>query len=237
LIKKGKDSGDFVLVSEIGGGPVKYNKARMIIAPILAILMISLAAADVLDLLPLALAAAFMMIFIGCLTIPQAIKATNLRVIIMIAASFAMASALEVTGVANEWAHNLVSLFGSSQWGLLYAVYVATALLTALLSNASAAALMLPIVFELSLSGGAPLLGIKALLVCIMVAASADFSTPIGYQTNLMAWVPGGYHFTDYARIGLPLQVLLSLVSTTIIYFVFGTKGGPAILKAVSGAC
>lgn len=77
-------------------------------------------------------------------------------------------------------------------FGLLYGVYLATALLTALLSNASSAAIMVPIVLSLpdDLIAG---INVKAFIYCIMVAASADFSTPIGYQTNLMVWGPGGY--------------------------------------------
>ncbi len=81
--------------------------------------------------------------------------------------------------------------------GLLYGVYLSTALLTSLLNNASAAALMVPIVFSFqsSLVTG---VNVKAFVYCIMVGASADFSTPIGYQTNLMVWGPGGYHSTRW---------------------------------------
>jgi di/tricarboxylate transporter len=144
----------------------------------------------------------------------------------------------------------------AGSFGLLYGVYLSTALLTSLLNNASAAALMVPIVFSFqsSLVTG---VNVKAFVYCIMVGASADFSTPIGYQTNLMVWGPGGYNstplgpsffcvmhrillaqpqfacvscrvhdnarykFTDYTKVGLPLQALLSLISVGIIYWQF----------------
>jgi di/tricarboxylate transporter len=87
-----------------------------------------------------------------------------------------------------------------------------------LLSNASAAALMIPIVFSLPQDT----LNVKAFVYVVMLGASADFSTPIGYQTNLMVWGPGGYKFYDYARIGLPLQLIVSLITVGLCLIIFG---------------
>jgi len=104
----------------------------------------------------------------------------------------------------------------AGSYGLLVGTYLATTVLTAVLSNVSAAAIMVPVAY--SLRGSAP---IKALLYVVMHGASADFSTPIGYQTNLMVWGPGGYKFWDYTRVGLPLQIVCLISTTIVCYFAF----------------
>lgn len=99
-------------------------------------------------------------------------------------------------------------------------VYLGTTLLTAVLSNVSAAAIMVPVAF--SLQANAPL---KALLYVVMHGASADFSTPIGYQTNLMVWGPGGYRFSDYTKVGLPLQMIAGAITVVVAFFAFSEEG------------
>eukprot|EP01100_Stratorugosa_tubuloviscum_P005739 TRINITY_DN254_c0_g2_i1.p1 TRINITY_DN254_c0_g2~~TRINITY_DN254_c0_g2_i1.p1 ORF type:complete len:669 (-),score=352.75 TRINITY_DN254_c0_g2_i1:136-2142(-) len=216
FVEKHKNSNDFLVAYEIGGSHLAYDGWRQICACLLAILMIILNAADLCDLLTLALCAAFGMVFIGCFDFDKAVGHINFFVMLTISASFGMSAALENTGVAKELADNILAIFEPlGNIGILYAVYLATAVLTALLSNASSAAIMVPIVFNLGVAD------VKIYLYCVMVAASADFSTPIGYQTNLMVWGPGGYKFYDYTRFGFPLQVLLSIVSVVILNFAY----------------
>ncbi|ELR11725.1 TrkA Cterminal domain containing protein [Acanthamoeba castellanii str. Neff] len=221
----GPDSGgDFITVSRVGGssgGKMGVDYERMCLAPVIAAIMILVSTFELTSLLTASLCAAFIMIITGCISVEKAVAATNFRLIAMIASSFGMAMACEKTGVAQILAHDLVSIFmPAGSFGLLYGVYLSTALLTSLLNNASAAALMVPIVFSFqsSLVTG---VNVKAFVYCIMVGASADFSTPIGYQTNLMVWGPGGYKFMDYTKVGLPLQALLSLISVGIVYWQF----------------
>ncbi|KAL6067728.1 putative sulfur deprivation response regulator [Balamuthia mandrillaris] len=210
--------GDFLLVSQVGDSALARDWKRLIAAPFFALVMVVLSAAEVTDLMTASLCASFACIAIGCLTWRQIKGAVNVPVIVTIAASFAMAEALEVTGVAAELADNLL---GMTSWagdpGLIFGVYLATVLLTALLSNASAAAILVPVVFSLEQDS----VNVKALIYTVMVGASAAFSTPIGYQTNLMVWGPGGYTFLDFPRFGLPLQLLLAIVTTVAVYFFF----------------
>ena len=97
---------------------------------------------------------------------------------------------------------------------LVACVYVATAVLTELISNNAAAALMFPIAAETAAAAGLELLPFALL---VMMAASASFATPIGYQTNLMVWTPGGYRFGDYLRLGIPLQLIAAGVTILLV--------------------
>jgi len=216
-----KRSTDFITLAEPdGGGPVKINYFLLFVALLANAVMISFDAAEIGDLLTLALMASYVCLMAGCLTVRQAVDCIPIRLIIVIAASFAMATALNVTGVAAEIAANLTSLTEPiGPIGLLYGIYLATVLLTALLSNGAAAALMIPIIFALTFDT----ISVKAYVYAVMLGASADFSTPIGYQTNLMVWGPGGYKFYDFPRYGIPLQIILSFVTVGLCYLIYGT--------------
>jgi di/tricarboxylate transporter len=95
-------------------------------------------------------------------------------------------------------------------------VYLATVLFTAVINNNAAALLMFPIAQAVTASLD---VSIVPFALAIMMAASAEFSTPIGYQTNLMVYGPGGYRFSDYLRIGLPLNGVVALVSLSMIFW------------------
>ena len=99
-------------------------------------------------------------------------------------------------------------------WLLLLLVYAITSLLTEMITNNAAAVIMFPL--SVSVAGA---LGVSPVpfIIAIMVAASASFATPIGYQTNLMVSGPGGYRFSDFMRIGIPLNLLLAAVSVLVI--------------------
>src|SRR5690606_16923481 len=119
------------------------------------------------------------------------------------------------SGLAAALAGSLVH--GLDQWGpvvLLTAIVLATVLLTELITNNAAAVLIFPVAVTIALDAG---LDPRPFAIAIAVAASASFLTPIGYQTNTMVYGPGGYRFTDYARLGLPLTLA---VVTAIIFFV-----------------
>jgi di/tricarboxylate transporter len=132
----------------------------------------------------------------------------------VIAAAFGLERALQKTGTASVIAHTFLGLAGDNPWMALALVYGVTMLMTELLTNNAAAALMFPIAIATAAS-----LGVQPLpfAVAVMLAASYGFATPIGYQTNLMVYGPGGYHFADYLRIGIPLDLLMGLTAVLII--------------------
>jgi hypothetical protein len=131
--------------------------------------------------------------------------------------SFINLKALQNSGVASAVATTLVSLAessGTGTVGLLTAVYFATFLISNVVTNNAAAALMFPIAAEAADKAGFPLMAISFI---VMLAASASFMSPFGYQTNLMVYGPGGYVFADFLRFGVPMQIVQLVVSVAVI--------------------
>ncbi len=153
------------------------------------------------------------------LTPSEASRAVDIDVIILIAAAFGLAHAVQESGLAQTVAGGLVDALGFlGHRGLLTGVIIATAALTALVTNNAAALLMFPIAVATAQQAG---LDPRGFAVAVAVAASVDFLTPIGYQTNTMVYGPGGYHFGDYARLGAPITLVVILTLVTLIPIVW----------------
>ena len=99
-------------------------------------------------------------------------------------------------------------------WAVIFAVYFLASALTEVVSNNAVAVIVTPIAIELGLALG---LDPRPLAVAVMFAASASFATPIGYQTNMMVYGPGGYRFTDFLKVGIPLNVILGITASLMI--------------------
>jgi di/tricarboxylate transporter len=124
----------------------------------------------------------------------------------MIAAAFGLAAAMETSGLAETIATGIVDVFGSwGDYGVLLGIVLATTLITNFISNAATVLLLFPIAMAAGTSLG---LEPRGLGMAVALAAAVAFVTPIGYQTNIMVYGPGGYRFTDYLRLGLPLTAL-----------------------------
>lgn len=204
---------DFLVVSPVGGeSPVATAKAPIVAAVTLGVIV--LAAADVLPLLEGALLGAAALIATRTLSFQEARDAIDLDVVILTASAFGLGGAMQSTGLAEQIADGLTGAFdGFGEVGVVFGVVLATAVLTELVTNNAAALVMFPIAIA---SAGAAGVDPRAMAVAVAVAASASFITPIGYQTNTMVYGPGGYRFTDYARVGAPLAAVV-LVGTTIM--------------------
>ncbi len=205
-----RNDSSFALVSEVeGSAPPRHERAALAGGLMLAMIL-----ANALGWIPLfnaALLAAGAMVVTRCLTGADAIRSVEVRVLVAIAAAFATGTALERTGAARVLAEGLVGAAAPlGSLGVLAAVYVATTVLTELITNNAAAALMFPFAVATAEAAGLP---VKPFLLVLMMAASASFATPIGYQTNLMAYGPGGYRFGDFLRFGIPLQLTLATVT------------------------
>ena len=184
---------------------------------IIAVAMIAVYTAGVTELLVAAIFAASIMIACGALSEQEARDAIKWDVIVTIAAAFGMSKALQNSGVAGIIAKTLVDLAeksGTGDVGLLTAVYFATFLISNVVTNNAAAALMFPIAAEAAEKAGFDLMSISFI---VMLAASASFMSPFGYQTNLMVYGPGGYVFADFLRFGVPMQVVQLVVSVAVI--------------------
>jgi di/tricarboxylate transporter len=152
------------------------------------------------------------MLVAGVATFDELAGDVEWRVLIAIVAALGLGSALTDTGAAARVAHGIVGLGGDSTYLVLALIYLATAITTELVTNNAAAVLMLPIALDTATQTGSSELPFIAV---VMIAASASFVTPIGYQTNLMVFGPGGYRFGDFARMGTP--VTLAVAITTIL--------------------
>jgi di/tricarboxylate transporter len=121
---------------------------------------------------------------------------------------------MQTSGAGNFVGRAAMSVAGDHPLAVLSAVYIATALLTAIVTNNAAAVLMFPVGLSAATEVG---LSPEATAVAIAVAASASFATPVGYQTNLMVYGPGGYKYTDYLRFGLPLTLIVGVIALLVI--------------------
>jgi len=160
-----------------------------------------------------AVLAAALMLATRCVSIETARKSIDWEVLLAIAASFALGSALDKSGAARMIATSTSELSGNNPWIALGFIYFITLVVTELITNNAAAALMFPFALATAQSLGVSYL---PFVIAVMMAASAGFATPIGYQTNLMVYGPGGYRFSDYLRVGVPLDLLIMAITVAI---------------------
>jgi di/tricarboxylate transporter len=216
-----RNSRDFLLLRPIEGASVPRHERSWLAWLILAAVVIA-ATFGWTSLVTAAFLGAGAMVLARCCSASAARKSVEIDVLLVIAASFGIGKALEISGAAGALAGGLVELAGNQPLALLAAVYVATAVLTAIITNNAAAVLMFPLAWA-AVHGLD--LDFMPFAVCIAMAASASFATPIGYQTNLMVYGPGGYRFGDYLRFGLPLNVLVGVVTLVVIPLVWPLAG------------
>ncbi|HEX7008177.1 MAG TPA: SLC13 family permease, partial [Alphaproteobacteria bacterium] len=173
------------------------------------------ASSGVLPIVAAALLGALAMLVAGVLTLDQAVRAVDRRIVLMLAATLALGTALQNTGGAQFLATSVLAAFDGAGPAVIHAVlFLAIAAITNVLSNNACAVLFTPIAVAL-----AGQLGVDPTVFAIAVifAASCSFATPIGYQTNLLVMGPGNYRFVDFVRAGLPLTILVWLT-----YSLFG---------------
>ena len=207
------DRDDFLLIAGMDPSrttmPVSTAKAALAIGILAAIII--LATLEVVPILVGSLVGALLMLVFGILTPTQAKRSIDLEVIVIIAAAFGLAAAMENTGLAQTAADAIVGAFGSfGARGALLGIVLPPMVLTEMITNNAAALLMFPIGLSLAEGTGLNPVGVA---VAIAVAASSSFLTPIGYQTNTMVYGPGGYKFFDYWRLGLPLSLAMLVLT------------------------
>jgi di/tricarboxylate transporter len=212
FVQQQQHNRDFLLVHPLQGEAVPRHDRAWLAASILLV-MVALATAGWLSMLEAALLAGGAMLITRCTSAVSARASIDWSVLVMIGASLGLGSALEVSGAAIAIAGGGLSLVGENPWLVLLVIYLLTTLLTEIITNNAAAVLMFPIAQSTAISLD---VSFWPFIVCLMMAASASFATPIGYQTNLMVYGPGGYRFSDYLRIGVPLNIVLGLVTVLL---------------------
>ncbi len=177
--------------------------------------MIGTATLGLADIMTCALTAAFLMIITGCLQMRDAYRALQGDVLILIAGTIALGTAMQKTGTSQLYAEAFLRLFdGFSPTIILGAIILLTSISTQILSNNATAVLLLPIAISTAVGIG---VDPKPFIIGICFGASACFATPVGYQTNLMVYGPGGYSFKDYLKLGIPLNIFVVIAATLAI--------------------
>lgn len=207
---------DFLLVSRIGGPPPSSTRRAPLVGA-LAVAVIGLAALEIIPILQGALIAAGILIATRTISFSEAGDAIDFSVILLIAAAFGIGEAMQTTGLAEEIARLLNSGFsGFGDLGVIFALLLATTVMTEVVTNNAAVVVLFPIAVAVSTAAG---LDPRIVVMAIAVMASSSFLTPMGYQTNMMVYGPGGYRFTDYVRAGLPLNIAVMATVTASAWY------------------
>ncbi|MEJ2058604.1 MAG: SLC13 family permease [Desulfofustis sp.] len=204
---------DYLIIEDVYEELVHKRKAAW--AVINFVCMIGTAALGLADIMTCALIAAFLMIVTGCLQMRDAYRALQNDVLLLIAGTIALGLAMEKSGASALYAHTFLSLFTDfSPIVVLGGIIALTSISTQILSNKATAVLLLTIAISTAAGIG---VDPKPFIIGVCFGASACFASPLGYQTNLMVFVPGGYRFIDYFRLGIPLNVFVVLAGTFLI--------------------
>lgn len=191
------------------------HKAGFAIAIALGIIGVAALEVPQLPISILSVAGAIAMVLFGGLSSRDAYRALDLPVLVLIAGTICLGLAMEKSGAAAWIAGGLVETAAPlGGIGILSIIYLITNVLTALISNNGSALLMLPIALATAEAGG---MSPTPFILCIMFAASIDYSTPIGYQVNTIIYGPGGYRFSDFVKVGGPLNLLWWILASVMI--------------------
>lgn len=219
-----RNNPDFYLVS----GIEELRPARHRLAAVSGMLLLALVIVlSVFSEIPAAVAAltvAGLMVVTKCIAATDARRAIPVNLIIAIAGALALGKAVDASGLAALIAHSVATTVG--EWGphaALAAIFLLTMFMTEIVTNNAAAALAFPLALKLA---NEMEVSVVPFAFAITYAASASFLTPFGYQTNMMVYGPGGYRFTDFVRVGLPLSVFVAIVSVLLIPVVWPFAAG-----------
>jgi di/tricarboxylate transporter len=212
FVEEQRNSRDFYLVSRLDReGPPTTAQAPIALAILVG--MVLIVTTGLLTMLQGAIVAAGTMLLTRCCSEEIAQKSVDWPLLLAIGAAFGLGSALQGTGGATAIADLLLSRAGTSPLLALIVIYGTTMLLTELVTNNAAAIIVFPI--AMSTATGLEV-NHMPFVIAVMIAASASFATPLGYQTNLMVYGPGGYRLSDFLKMGIPMSILMGIVTCTL---------------------
>ncbi len=212
-----REGADYIVVEDVHHEIVQKRKAWKAIL-IFGGLIVA-ASTGLADIMMCALTAAFLMIVTGCLQMRDAYRAIQGDVLMLIAGTIGLGTAMQKTGTSQLYAEAFLGIFSDfSPVLILAAVVLLTSISTQVLSNNATAVLLLPIAISTAVG-----LGVhpKPFVMAVCFGASACFATPIGYQTNLLVYGPAGYRFSDYLKLGIPLNLVVLILGTILIPLVW----------------
>ncbi|MCB9529550.1 MAG: SLC13 family permease [Myxococcales bacterium] len=213
-----RDSTDFYLISEVSDA-TRPRHARAPIAALLLLGTIALIATRTLPLATAAVVGAVLAVVTGCLSFGAARRAVDISVLIVVAAALGLARAVEDTGIAAAIAAELAAIgLSLGPVALLAMIYATGMLLTELITNTAAAALLLPIAIAVAAQAG---VDPRPFVLATSISASISLATPLGYQTNMMVYGPGGYRFVDFVKMGVPVQLACGVAAVTALALLY----------------
>lgn len=221
FLKAHRNNPDFLLMSALDASSPRRHERTWVALLILGgmVALAGLENATGLSLFNLALVAAVLMIATRCCSIEQARRSIDWSLLLAIGAALAVGRAVETTGLAGVVAQGMVGTTGTaSPWLVLAQVYLLTLLFTELVTNNAAAVLAFPIAHAAAARLG---VSVMPFALAVAMAASSGFATPLGYQTHMMVYGPGGYRFSDFTRIGLPLDLVVGAVAVGLLPLLF----------------
>ncbi len=204
---------EMVDVSKPSARAFRRSHAPLVIAALIG--LVTLAALGVAPIFLLSILAVSFVLITRCIDAEEAFSFVDGRLLALIFSMLAIGAALEASGAVALIVNAIAPALGNlPPFLIIWAIYLLTSVLTELVSNNAVAVVVTPIAI-----GFATALGIdpRPLVVAVMVAASASFATPIGYQTNMLVYGPGGYKFTDFMRVGIPLNLSIGVLASAVI--------------------
>ena len=213
---------DLVDVAHPTARAFRRGHAPLAIVALLA--MVALAGLGMAPIFALAVVAVAFVLLTRCIDADEAFGFIDGRLLALIFAMLAIGAALEASGAVSLIVEAIAPwMTGLPPFFLVWAVYLLTSVLTELVSNNAVAVVVTPIAIALATSMG---IDARPLVVAVMVAASASFATPIGYQTNMLVYGPGGYSFKDFMKVGIPLNLSIGIIASLIIPFIWPLQVG-----------
>lgn len=209
VLDKLRPDEDFIVLEE--KEELTYREKKVPIALGIVALVVGLAALEVMPILGTAVLGCVAMLATRCLTLEEAYEAIDWRVVFLLGGVLPLGVAMQKSGLAQVVADRAIALVGPlGPVAVLAAFYLLTAILTECMSNNAAAVLLAPIAIATAIQLE---LSPKPFLLAVTFAASTSFATPVGYQTNMMVYGPGGYRFTDFMKVGIPLILVFFAIS------------------------
>jgi di/tricarboxylate transporter len=224
LVQGGEDgiakmrSAENVLLLE-GIGETVFNPRKAPIALAIISCVVVGATLNIMPIMTLALFGALMTVVTNCITVKEAYKSLDASILVLIACTIALGTAMGNTGTAQLYADFVVSIAKPlGPVAVIGVIFLLTSFITEFISNNATAVLLTPVAIATGVG-----LGYQPMpfVMAVLFGASACYATPIGYQTNLFVYGPGGYRFVDYLKLGVPMNILTLAVGTTLIPMVW----------------
>src|SRR5690606_35534613 len=216
-IDKLKEQGAFVFLSKVE--PPSFKKSKILISLVTILAVVMLATFNILPIAVRAFCGRIGLVLTRCLTLEQVYYAIDWKIIFLLAGSLALGTALEKTGAAKLVSELILVIAGSGgPFIVLSLIYLISLALTEVMSNTATAALITPIAIVTAHSLG---VDPRPFIVAVMFAASLAFMSPVGYQTHLLIFNPGGYKVIDFIKVGTPLNILFWILATFLIPIFF----------------